>query len=115
MGADHVVRITVMYSPEPRRVQEVALEVPTGATALDAVRASAFLARFPDLAAADLLLGIWGQKTAPDQLVQNGDRVEIYRPLRVDPKVARRARFEAQGTRSAGLFTRLRPGAKAGY
>jgi len=43
------------------------------------------------------------------------DRLELYRPLLVDPKEARRARFEAQGARSVGLFARRRPGAKAGY
>jgi putative ubiquitin-RnfH superfamily antitoxin RatB of RatAB toxin-antitoxin module len=41
--------------------------------------------------------------------------VEIYRPLRVDPKVARRERFVKQGARTAGLFVKKRPGAKAGY
>ena len=110
-----VLRITVMYSPGPRRVEEVVFEVAAGATVLDAVRASTLPARFAELAAADLSLGIWGQKTGPDHLVQHGDRVEIYRPLQVDPKVARRMRFEAQGARTAGLFARRRPGAKAGY
>lgn len=115
MGADSVLQVTVVYSPGPRSVQELVLNVAVGATVLDAVRASDLMARFPELVEADLLLGIWGQKTGPDQLVQHGDRVEIYRPLRVDPKVARRTRFEAQGARSAGLFARRRPGAKAGY
>ena len=114
-GADNVLMITVVYSPGPRQVEEVALEVANGATVLDAVCASALLVRFPELAAAELSLGIWGQKAVPDQLVQAGNRVEIYRPLRVDPKMARRTRFEAQGARSAGLFARRRPGAKAGY
>lgn len=110
-----MLRVTVVYSPEPRRVHEEALEVAPGATVMDALRASEMPTRFPELATANLSLGIWGQKTGPDQLVQHGDRVEIYRPLRVDPKEARRARFEAQGARSAGLFSRRRPGAKAGY
>jgi putative ubiquitin-RnfH superfamily antitoxin RatB of RatAB toxin-antitoxin module len=43
------------------------------------------------------------------------DRIEIYRPLTVDPKVARRERFEKQGTSRAGLFSKRRPGAKPGY
>jgi putative ubiquitin-RnfH superfamily antitoxin RatB of RatAB toxin-antitoxin module len=38
-----------------------------------------------------------------------GDRIEGYRTLRVDPKVARRERFARQGARSAGLFAR-KPG-----
>ncbi len=110
-----MLQVTVAYSPGPRRVQEVVLDLVTGATALDAVRASDLMTLFPELAGAELSLGIWSQKTGPDQLLRNGDRVEIYRPLRVDPKVARRTRFEAQGARGAGLFARRRPGAKAGY
>lgn len=114
-GTDAVLRLIIVYSPEPRQVHEVDLEVADGATVMDVLRASELPARFPDLARAEVVLGIWGKKVGPEQLVQAGDRVEIYRPLRVDPKVARRTRFEAQGARSAGLFARRRPGAKAGY
>jgi len=39
----------------------------------------------------------------------------LWRPLRVDPKLARRERFGQQGARAAGLFARRRPGAKPGY
>jgi uncharacterized protein len=39
----------------------------------------------------------------------------VYRPLLVDPKVARRERFRTQGARAAGLFAKKRPGAKPGY
>ena len=51
----------------------------------------------------------------PKDFVRPGDRVEIYRPLKVDPKVARRERFVRQGARATGLFARRRPGGKAGY
>jgi sulfur carrier protein len=47
--------------------------------------------------------------------LQDGDRLEIYRPLKVDPKVARRERFARQGAKTTGLFAKRRPGAKAGY
>ncbi len=56
--------------------------------------------------------GIWGRKVAAEQVLRDGDRVEVYRPLRVDPKVARRERFRTQGARSAGLFAKRPPGAK---
>jgi hypothetical protein len=46
---------------------------------------------------------------------RHGDRLEICRGLRVDPKVARRERFVAQGARGSGLFASRRPGAKSGY
>ena len=47
--------------------------------------------------------------------VQDGDRLELYRSLTVDPKLARRQRFASQGARAAGLFARRRPGGKQGY
>ena len=50
-----------------------------------------------------------------ERVLREGDRVEVVRGLRVDPKVARRERFKGQGARSTGLFARRRPGSKAGY
>ena len=61
------------------------------------------------------MAGIWGRKARLQQLLRDGDRVELYRPLQVDPKVARRERFARQGARAAGLFAKKRAGAKAGY
>jgi NADH dehydrogenase len=77
--------------------------------------ASGVLAAFPTLDLGSTVLGVWGRKTRMGHILRDGDRVEIYRPLRVDPKVARRERFNQQGARSAGLFARRRAGAKAGY
>lgn len=57
-------------------------------------------------------LGACGGKTT---VLQHQDRVEVYRALKVDPKVARRERFAKQGARTTGLFASKRPGAKAGY
>lgn len=54
-------------------------------------------------------MGIFGKKCTLDTLLQQGDRLELYRPLRVDPKVARRERFAKQGrAQSAGLFAARR-------
>jgi putative ubiquitin-RnfH superfamily antitoxin RatB of RatAB toxin-antitoxin module len=110
-----VLRIAALYSPAPRVVHERVFEVPLGATALQALQASGLLQAFPELQGATLEVGIWGRTCPSSQLLQDGDRLEIYRPLRVDPKVARRERFKGQGVRTAGLFTKRRPGAKAGY
>jgi putative ubiquitin-RnfH superfamily antitoxin RatB of RatAB toxin-antitoxin module len=70
---------------------------------------------YPSLARFDLLIGVWGRRASLKQTLRENDRVEIYRALRVDPKVARRERFTRQGSRSAGLFASKRVGAKAGY
>lgn len=110
------MRVIVCWSPAPRQVLEWPLDVPAGATVADAVRASGFAAaagaaREP----AEGELGVWGRRCTPQQALREGDRVEIYRPLRVDPKVARRERFQRQGARAAGLFAQRRPGGKPGY
>ena len=60
-------------------------------------------------------MNVWGRKVPLAHMLRADDRVEVYRPLQVDPKVARRERFVRQGAKSAGLFTKRRPGAKAGY
>ena len=106
-------RVTVMYSPGPRRILEWVLEVPEGASVRDAILASGLGEACPGLDAQDV--GIWGRRCTPAHPVREGDRVEIYRGLLVDPKVARRERFTKQGARAAGLFAKRRPGAKPGY
>ena len=109
------IRVTLVFSPAAREVHQVALLLESGATVAEALRCSGLPEQFPEVVSGGLALGIWGKKAAPDQVLQDLDRVEIYRPLKVDPKVARRTRFVEQGARSAGLFARKRPGAKAGY
>jgi putative ubiquitin-RnfH superfamily antitoxin RatB of RatAB toxin-antitoxin module len=109
------MKITLMYAPAPREVVEAALEVPEGCTLGQALDRAGWLQRFPEIQAEPLALGIWGRKAGWDRALHEGDRVEVVRGLRVDPKVARRERFVGQGARSTGLFARRRPGSKAGY
>ena len=59
-------------------------------TAEEAVRASGLLEEFPELAGQALALGIYGRRVDGTQVLRAGDRVEIYRPLKVDPRDARR-------------------------
>ena len=72
----------------------------------DAVQASGLAAQFPGIDPGDAIVGIWGRESRLDEALRDRDRVEIYRPLKVDPKVARRERFRRQGARAAGLFAR---------
>jgi putative ubiquitin-RnfH superfamily antitoxin RatB of RatAB toxin-antitoxin module len=109
------MNIVLVYSPAPREVREWALVLPPGCTVAQAIESSGILAACPELASGKLALGIWGRKTSLKQVLQAQDRLEIYRPLRVDPKVARRERFSSQGVKKSGLFARKRAGAKAGY
>jgi len=100
--------VTVVDSAAPRTTREREVRVKEGATLADALNACA-------ISAEGVACGIWGRLTTPEQLLQDQDRIELYRPLVVDPKVARRERFVLQGARSTGLFAQRRPGAKAGY
>lgn len=104
-----MLQVTVMHSPAPREVREQVLELAEGATVADALHACGLA---PGEGEA---VGVWGRKADPSQPLRDRDRVEIARPLRVDPKRARRERFQRQGSRAAGLFAQRRPGAKPGY
>jgi len=112
--AEGMLRLLVVYSPRAREVVERPVQLPTPATVAQALVASGLLQTF-QLDVQQLHLGIWGRKAALEQPVRDQDRIEIYRPLTVDPKVARRERFARQGSRTSGLFARRRPGGKAGY
>ncbi len=111
--------ITVCFSPAPREVCELALRVPAGSTLRQAVEGAWAQGACPagwGLAECQALTpGLWGRKAGWDSALREGDRVELYRALRVDPKIARRERFSQQGARRAGLFAKKRPGAAAGY
>ena len=93
------LRITVAYcAPGCEDIAELTL--PVGATVSDAIRASGVLDRRPEIAAGAPDVGIWGRACAMTQRLEDGDRVELYRPLTVDPKEARRVRAEVRRRRS---------------
>ena len=60
-----------------------------------------FHQRYPALDLADATLGVWGALAAADRLLRDRDRVEVYRPLLVDPKEARRRRQQQQREQAA--------------
>jgi putative ubiquitin-RnfH superfamily antitoxin RatB of RatAB toxin-antitoxin module len=104
------IRVTVLYSPGPRDVREWSVTLPSSATVSQALHASGIQREFPDIDLRAVTAGIWGRKCSLQSSLRGGDRVEVYRDLRVDPKVARRERFRKQGIRSAGLFARKKGG-----
>lgn len=113
--SENRLRVTVVYSPSAREVQEISLELTAPCSVLQALQQSGLLAQYPGIDHPHTTVGVWGRKAPLDQVLRDRDRVEVYRPLRVDPKVARRERFASQGSRGAGLFVKKRAGAKAGY
>lgn len=100
------VHAVVLYSPAARRVLQWPVSVAAGGVVLDALRASGLPGAAPELDLAGACAAIWGRRVSLQERLREGDRVEVLRALRVDPKVARRERFRAQGARGAGLFAR---------
>jgi putative ubiquitin-RnfH superfamily antitoxin RatB of RatAB toxin-antitoxin module len=86
-----MVNVEVAYA-KPDEQAIVALAMPEGATLDAAIKASGLLERFPEIALSEINAGIFGVACKLDQLVREGDRIEIYRPLLHDPKEARRQR-----------------------
>jgi putative ubiquitin-RnfH superfamily antitoxin RatB of RatAB toxin-antitoxin module len=94
------MKVEVAYARPDVQVV-LAVEVPDGATAEQAVRASGILARFAEIDLAANPVGIFSQPCALGRALRPGDRVEIYRPLQADPKQARRGRAGAAGRPAA--------------
>jgi len=90
------LRVSVVFSPRAREVDEIELRLPAGATVADALAASGMQARHPQIDLSVLPVGIWGAFCERHDALRDRDRVELYRPLRVDPKEARRQRQQAQ-------------------
>lgn len=85
------MKISVVYAlPDRQIVRE--LELPIGATAGFAMRESGLLREFPDIDPDATPVGIYGIVVSSDAVLRHGDRLEIYRPLNVEPKAARRLR-----------------------
>ena len=85
-----------------RRQALVAVTLAEGATVADAIEASGLAAKFPEEQLDGLPTGIWGRPAGRDSVVRDGDRVEIYRSLEIDPREARRQLAEAGRTMRAG-------------
>lgn len=76
----------------PERQELVALEVVSGSTLADAIAQSGVTELFEGFELDTAKLGIFGLKASQQQVLREGDRVEIYRPLIADPKESRRQR-----------------------
>ena len=95
------VRVEVVYAL-PEGADSVALQVSAGTTLAGAVAACGLLERHPELAAGALRLGVYGEEKDPATPAKPGDRIEVYRPLAMDPKEARRQRARRASRKVAG-------------
>jgi putative ubiquitin-RnfH superfamily antitoxin RatB of RatAB toxin-antitoxin module len=94
MSAAERLSIEVAYAL-PQQQLIVKLEVAAGTTAGGAIAQSGLLQRFPQIDLTQHRIGIFSRLAQLDDVLRAGDRVEIYRPLSADPKVARRERVAA--------------------
>lgn len=93
-----LITVEVAYAL-PHRQQLLALKVAPGTTAYEAVRQSGIVQQFPEIDLETVKMGIFGQALGTkglnppkEYLLDAGDRVEIYRPLTIDPKEIRKRR-----------------------
>jgi putative ubiquitin-RnfH superfamily antitoxin RatB of RatAB toxin-antitoxin module len=98
------ILVEVAYAAQPRAaeppraiVKQYRLDPP--ATLADALRLAAADAEFRGVDIANAPVGVFGKLASADQWLNDGDRIEIYRPLTADPKVARRQRAQEQRRR----------------
>jgi putative ubiquitin-RnfH superfamily antitoxin RatB of RatAB toxin-antitoxin module len=101
------VEVEVVFCPEQGPVDLSRLRMPGGATLAQAVAASGVVQRHPVLAqGGGAGHGIWGRLASAQQVLHDGDRVELYRPLRLEPKDARRERQRVQRRERQGNLAR---------
>ncbi len=92
------MRVLVVYAL-PDRQWALPVAVASGARIRDAIAQSGIAAACPDLpggAQGPWDVGVFSRPATPDDVVHDGDRIEIYRPLQIDPKEARRLRAGAR-------------------
>jgi putative ubiquitin-RnfH superfamily antitoxin RatB of RatAB toxin-antitoxin module len=94
MENNELIIVECVYASPSEQVL-VAVKVKKKATVEEVVHFSGLLQRFPEIKADQLVVGIFGQQKMLTDLVERGDRVEIYRPLLIDPMEARRQRAPA--------------------
>jgi putative ubiquitin-RnfH superfamily antitoxin RatB of RatAB toxin-antitoxin module len=85
------MRIEVAYAT-PAQQRIIAIDLEEGVTAGEAISRSGIEALFPECDLSEAPVGIFGKPCERNTPLREGDRVEIYRPLLVDPKLARRLR-----------------------
>ncbi|MCE0761084.1 RnfH family protein [Marinobacter sp. G11] len=84
------MQVEVAYA-RPDKQQIVPVKVPEGVTALEAVKLSGIVDIFPEIEPDAIDMGVFGKviKDPASHELREGDRVELYRPLKIDPKQAR--------------------------
>lgn len=83
------MKVGVAYAT-PARQAWLTVDVPEGSTVAEAIAASGILEMFPEIDLTAQKVGVFSKVTALDVVVEEGARIEIYRPITADPKTVRR-------------------------
>jgi putative ubiquitin-RnfH superfamily antitoxin RatB of RatAB toxin-antitoxin module len=89
------MRCEVAYA-RPGRQFVLNVQLPDGASARDALLASGLIESCSEIDPQTAVFGVFGRVVPAEHRLQEGDRVEIYRPLLLDPRAARRARAKSK-------------------
>ena len=98
MAPAELLRVEVAYCPQPGIADVVALRLAAGTTVAGALLQCGLLPRH-GLAVETVKVGVWSRVKDMQTVLRDLDRVELYRPLQVDPKEARRQRYKRQKAR----------------
>ena len=88
-SAEQAIEVEVVFAL-PQRQELVSVRLVEGATAGEALRRSGLASRFDEIDADNALLAVWGEPVEAGHRLRHGDRVEVLRPLEIDPREARR-------------------------
>jgi uncharacterized protein len=94
------IRIEIVYA-EPHRAIIKAMSLAAGSCIADALRLAALDSDFNGVNLVSSPLGVFGRAAGREYVLQEGDRIEIYRPLAADPKAARRSRVQQARKKAA--------------
>jgi uncharacterized protein len=90
-GPEGLLTVEIVYALADAQ-DLIEIEIVPGTTVRKAIMQSGILQRYPQIDLAADKVGIFGRVVELDLVLEEGDRVEIYRPLRAEPKDARRQR-----------------------
>lgn len=95
MVVNKKLKVEVAYAALDRQCL-LLVEVPAGSTIREVIYASGILREFPCIDLAKQLVGVFSKRRTLEDTINDGDRIEIYRPLLIDPKEARRAKAKSR-------------------
>jgi len=95
-----MINVSVAYASSSNLQVVIELSVDIGCTVQQAIKQSGLLQQFPEIDLQHNSIGIYSRKVTLDYELSPNDRVEIYRPLQIDPRQARMSRVKAERSKN---------------